>query len=294
MRFFKNLFLSIVLILITSCSDDVYIWNEADRVMDYSKTLVGHNVQLVDHLDRILRACEYREQIIAGKDGQIILDRYFSDECWRLLYNEELDELTVTMGTPEVVGYLSIIHSGKSILESGTKYTINGRLNRFWYHETQPQYKEYTFTIENDGNAYKLNGDLIINGLWEEFFTECTFDYTFSIDQEIIYDNTSVNGKPDERPVWEYLFNGSYSVKNDGRVDFDHKERPSASVTVIDLEGYNHNEYYMGIPIFSSGYFSKGVISAVYGTGKDAMDLRLNINGGSWKAVFNGTEYTLY
>ena len=262
--------------------------------MDYSKTLVGHNVQLVDHLDRILRACEYREQIIAGKDGQIILDRYFSDECWRLLYNEELDELTVTMGTPEVVGYLSIIHSGKSILESGTKYTINGRLNRFWYHETQPQYKEYTFTIENDGNAYKLNGDLIINGLWEEFFTECTFDYTFSIDQEIIYDNTSVNGKPDERPVWKYLFNGTYSVKNDGRVDFDHKERPSASVTVIDLEGYNHNEYYMGIPIFSSGYFYKGVISAVYGTGKDAMDLRLNINGGSWKAVFNGTEYTLY
>ena len=71
MRFFKNLFLSIVLILITSCSDDVYIWNEADRVMDYSKTLVGHNVQLVDHLDRILRACEYREQIIAGKDGQM-------------------------------------------------------------------------------------------------------------------------------------------------------------------------------------------------------------------------------
>ena len=103
-----------------------------------------------------------------------------------------------------------------------------------------------------------------------------------------------MNGKPDERPVWEYLFNGSYSVKNDGRVDFDHKERPSASVTVIDLEGYNHNEYYMGIPIFSSGYFSKGVISAVYGTGKDAMDLRLNINGGSWKAVFNSTEYTLY
>lgn len=292
MRFFKNLFLSIV--LITSCSDDVYIWNEADRVMDYSKTLVGHNVQLVDHLDRILRACEYREQIIAGKDGQIILDRYFSDECWRLLYNEELDELTVTMGTPEVVGYLSIIHSGKSILESGTKYTINGRLNRFWYHETQPQYKEYTFTIENDGNRYRLYGDLVFNGLWEEFFTECTFDYNFSISQEIIYDNTSVNGKPDERPVWEYLFNGSYSVKNDGRVDFDHKERPSASVTVIDLEGYNHNEYYMGIPIFSSGYFSKGVISAVYGTGKDAMDLRLNINGGSWKAVFNGTEYTLY
>ena len=182
----------------------------------------------------------------------------------------------------------------KSILESGTKYTINGRLNRFWYHETQPQYKEYTFTIENDGNRYRLYGDLVFNGLWEEFFTECTFDYNFSISQEIIYDNTSVNGKTDERPVWKYLFNGTYSVKNDGLVDFDHKERPSASVTVIDLEGYNHNEYYMGIPIFSSGYFSKGVISAVYGTGKDAMNLRLNINGGSWKAVFNCTEYTLY
>ena len=96
MRTILTLLLGVV--LVTSCSEDTYLWNEADRVKDYSRSLVGNNVQLVDHLDRILRACEYREQIIAGKDGQIILDRYFSDECWRLLYNEELDELTVTMG----------------------------------------------------------------------------------------------------------------------------------------------------------------------------------------------------
>lgn len=282
-------------VLVTSCSEDTYLWNEADRVKDYSRSLVGNNVQLVDHLDRIFRAFEYREDVLSGKDGQIIIDRYFSDEHWRLLYNEENDELIITMGIPQgAAGYLSIINSGKSLLEPGAIVTVNGRVNRLWDNKTQPEYNEYTFTIENDDNRYRLYGDLVFNGLWEEFFTECTFDYNFSISQEIIYDNTSVNGKPDERPVWEYLFNGSYSVKNDGRVDFDHKERPSASVTVIDLEGYNHNEYYMGIPIFSSGYFSKGVISAVYGTGKDAMDLRLNINGGSWKAVFNGTEYTLY
>ena len=60
--------------------------------MDYSKTLVGHNVQLVDHLDRIFRAFEYREDVLSGKDGQIIIDRYFSDEHWRLLYNEENDD----------------------------------------------------------------------------------------------------------------------------------------------------------------------------------------------------------
>ena len=263
--------------------------------MDYSKTLVGDNVDLVNHLDRIFRAFEYRDSILSEKNGQIILDRYFSDEHWRLLYDEGNDALTVTMGMPQgSSGYLSIIHSGKSLLEPGATVTVNGRVNRFWDNKTQPEYKEYTFTISNEDNRYKLYGDLVFNGLWEEFFTECTFDYNFSISQEIIFDNVSVNGEPDERPVWKYIFNGSYSVKNDGQMDYDNKEHPSASVTVIDLEGYNHNEYYMGIPIFSSGYFSKGLISAAYGTGKDAMDLTLNINGSSWKAVFNSTEYTLY
>ena len=90
MRTILTLLLGVV--LVTSCSEDTYLWNEADRVKDYSRSLVGNNVQLVDHLDRIFRAFEYREDVLSGKDGQIIIDRYFSDEHWRLLYNEENDE----------------------------------------------------------------------------------------------------------------------------------------------------------------------------------------------------------
>ena len=280
--------------MIASCSEDTMIWNEEDRVKAYSAELVGKHADLIDHLDRVLRACEYRDRVLGGKDSQIVIDRYFSDAFWGLSYDEAKDELKLLLSTDGSTGHLVLKHNGTSLLESGAKWEISGLRNRIWYHESQPEHIEYSFSIENKGGCYELKGKMVFNGKWEEYFTEYDFDYEFVISEMIVNDETSVNGQPDARPVWKYVFNGNSSVVTDGLIDADKKERPETYVTVSNLEGYNHNEYHMGVPIYSSGYFSKGVISAVYGTGKDAMDLRLNINGGSWKAVFNGTEYTLY
>ena len=283
------------LLIIVSCSDETISWDDKSRALDYSNSLIGNHVDLVDYLDRVFRSSDYRDMVLAEKDPQIILDRYFSDEFWRMDYEAEADELTVHLGTDEtsLTGYLDINHNGKSLLETGAEWTINGIYNRVWYSDNQPEYKEFSFKITNTGENYELVGDAVFNNPNQYFYIECGFNYTFAISEVIVQDETSVNGLPDSRPVWKYKFNGTSTLKEDGRIDSDKKQRLQAVLTVNDLEGYNGNEYYMGIPIYSSGYFNKGRINAVYGTGKDSYDLTLTINGSSWKASLNGNNYTL-
>lgn len=74
--------------MIASCSEATMIWNEADRVKGYSAELVGKHADLIDHLDRVLRACEYRDRVLGGEDSQIVIDRYFSDAFWGLSYDD--------------------------------------------------------------------------------------------------------------------------------------------------------------------------------------------------------------
>lgn len=35
----------------------------------YSAELMGKNADLIDHLDRVLRSCEYRDRALAGENG---------------------------------------------------------------------------------------------------------------------------------------------------------------------------------------------------------------------------------
>ena len=74
--------------MIASCSEDTMIWNEEDRVKAYSAELVGKHADLIDHLYRVLRACEYRDRVLGGEDSQIVIDRYFSDAFWGLSYDD--------------------------------------------------------------------------------------------------------------------------------------------------------------------------------------------------------------
>ena len=85
--------------MIASCSEDTVIWNEDDRVKAYSAELVGKHADLIDHLDRVLRACEYRDRVLGGEDSQIVIDRYFSDMLeirMRHIINFEITNCYVT------------------------------------------------------------------------------------------------------------------------------------------------------------------------------------------------------
>ena len=141
------------LLIIVSCSDETISWDDKSRALDYSNSLMGNHVDLVDYLDRVFRSSDYRDMVLAEKDPQIVLDRYFSDEFWRVDYEAETDELTVYLGTDEtsLTGYLDIRHNGKSLLETGAEWTINGVYNRKWYSDNQPEYKEFSFKITNTG-----------------------------------------------------------------------------------------------------------------------------------------------
>ena len=94
-------------IMIASCSEDTVIWNEEDRVKAYSAELVGKHADLIDHLDRVLRACEYRDRVLGGEDSQIVIDRYFSDAFWGLSYNEAKDKLKLLLSTGIIIGEIS-------------------------------------------------------------------------------------------------------------------------------------------------------------------------------------------
>ena len=55
------------LLIIVSCSDETISWDDKSRALDYSNSLIGNHVDLVDYLDRVFRSSDYRDMVLAGK-----------------------------------------------------------------------------------------------------------------------------------------------------------------------------------------------------------------------------------
>ena len=255
----SNIFSMLTAILIfVGCNSDnkdpKEEWPDKSTVKAYISWMEGVSSTVVDNLDFLFQASAYRDSLKCGGDAEYVLRNFFSNPNIAPPQFDENGEICSWVWD----GEYNITHNGISLGEDGAEWIASGNMNRFWNSSQQPNNVQCQWKVSRQNGEYTLNGNMIYNGLWEEFFTMINMSnvtFTTSFKGIVVY----YNGVSERKRTLRYCFDGDVEIEVE---DVD-KYRPDVVMVFDGLTGNNPKWYVEGIPVFDGRpYFEGGKIDA--------------------------------
>lgn len=255
----SNIFsMLITLLLFVGCNSDKeepkQEWPDKTTIKAYISWMDAVNSNIVDNLDFMFQASAYRDSLKCGGDAEYVLRNFFSNPNIAPPQFDENGEIC----SWESSGEYNITHNGISLGEDGAEWIATGNMNRFWNPYQQPNIVQCQWKVSRQNGEYTLNGDMIYNGLWEEFFTMINMSnitFTTSFKSVTIYNGNVA----EKKQTLNYCFDGDVEVE----VEDIGNNRPDVTMIFDGLTGYNSKWYVEGIPVFDGrSYFQGGKINA--------------------------------
>lgn len=267
----SNIFSMLVaLCIFVGCKSDeepeLPLWPDNATIKSYISWMsasMGGSIgcTIVDNLDLLFQASAHRDSLRCGGDADAVLRHHFSNpNLMAPKFNEDGEICWWDYGSQ-----CNITHNGISLSENGAEWIVEGTMDQYWKPGQHPNLATCRWKVSRKKGEYTLTGELIHNGLYEDFLTMIKISdvtFTTSIKEKRI---NIVNGDEiitDIKKTVCYCFDGDIEVA----VEDTNIYRPDVNMTLIGLSGYNPKMYVGGIPVFDGApYFRSGkIVATIY------------------------------
>ena len=266
----SNIFSMLVALLIfAGCNTEEEpqpLWPDDSTIKSYiswmSATMGGSiGCTIVDNLDLLFQASAHRDSLRCGGDADAVLRQYFSNpNLMAPKFNEDGEICWWDYGSQ-----CNITHNGISLSENGAEWIVEGTMDQYWEPGQHPNLATCRWKVSRKKGQYTLTGELIHNGLYENFLTMIKIPdvkFTTSIKETTIYFSSGGESSEETKRTVCYCFDGDIEVE----VEDTNIYRPDVKMTFIGLTGYNPKLYFNGVPVFDvDPYFRSGkIVATIY------------------------------